>query len=121
MVGDAMAVSSVTTATARIRLVLPVPIAPMRAADSRSASTTRATMPDHSAPRASTRYTPPAPTYTKVSPRWVPVVMFALLGIGFVVIFLNYVGLVPGGTNNWYLLAGLGFILGGIITATQLH
>ncbi len=73
------------------------------------------------APTASTRYTPPTPTYAKVSPRWVPIVMFALLGLGFVVIFLNYVALLPGGTNNWYLLAGLGFILGGIITATQLH
>ena len=73
------------------------------------------------APSASTRYTPPTPTYTKVSPRWVPVVMFGLLALGFVVIFLNYVDVMPGGTNNWYLLAGLGFILGGIITATQLH
>lgn len=72
-------------------------------------------------PTASTRYTPPVPSYTKVSPRWVPVVMFGLLGLGFLLIFLNYVGIVPGGTNNWYLLAGLGFILGGIITATQLH
>lgn len=77
--------------------------------------------PDHDSPRASTRYTPPTPAYAKVSPRWVPIVMFALLGLGFLVIFCNYVGLVPGGTNNWYLLAGLGFILGGIITATQYH
>jgi hypothetical protein len=37
-----------------------------------------------------------------------------------VVIFLNYVAiLLPGATSNWYLLLGLGFILGGIITATQ--
>ena len=72
-------------------------------------------------PRASTRYTPPSPTHHQISAPWVAPVMFGLLGIGFVMIFLNYVGLLPGGTNNWYLLAGLGFILGGIVTATQLH
>jgi hypothetical protein len=47
--------------------------------------------------------------------------MFVLLGLGAVVIFLNYVGLLPGATSNWYLLAGLGFILGGIVTATNFH
>lgn len=72
-------------------------------------------------PDASRRYTPPVPQELKVSPRWVPVLMFALLAIGLVVIFLNYVGLLPGDTKNSYLLVGLGFILGGIVTATQYH
>ncbi len=74
-----------------------------------------------SAPRpdASSRYTPPVPKELKVSPPWVPVLMFALLGIGLVVIFLNYLGVLPGDTKNSYLLVGLGFILGGIMTATQ--
>ena len=53
------------------------------------------------------------------SPMWVPVLMFTLLGIGIIVILPNYVQLLPGATDNWYLLLGLGFILGGIITATQ--
>ena len=53
------------------------------------------------------------------SPMWVPVLMFTLLGIGIIVILLNYVQLLPGATDNWYLLLGLGFILGGISTATQ--
>ncbi len=70
-------------------------------------------------PEASSRYTPPVPRSQKVSPRWVPVLMFALLGIGLVVIFCNYLGVLPGGTKNTYLLVGLGAILGGIITATQ--
>ena len=71
--------------------------------------------------RASGRYTPPNPHYEDLpSPLWVPVLMFTLLGLGMLTIFLNYVQLVPGGeTSNWYLLLGLGFILGGIITATQ--
>ena len=45
--------------------------------------------------------------------------MFALLGLGVLVILLNYLELLPGAASNWYLLGGLGLILGGIITATQ--
>lgn len=70
-------------------------------------------------PEASSRYTPPIPQEYKVSPAWVPIVMFALLGIGLAIIFCNYLGVLPGGTKNSYLLVGLGSILGGIITATQ--
>src|SRR3546814_20653975 len=40
-------------------------------------------------PPAASRYTPPVPQYKKVSPPWVPVLMFALLGIGLAVIFLR--------------------------------
>jgi hypothetical protein len=72
-------------------------------------------------PEASSRYTPPIPQEFKVSPTWVPVVMFALLGLGGLVIFLNYLGLLPGGTDNLYLLLGLGLVLGGIVTSTQFH
>ena len=77
---------------------------------------------DQRRPDPSGRYTPPIPREVKVSPMWVPVLMFALLGLGLLVILLNYLGVVPGGeTNNWYLLLGLGLILGGIITATNYH
>jgi hypothetical protein len=72
-------------------------------------------------PAASSRYTPPIPSYKKVSPTWVPVLMFALLAVGLVVIFCNYLGVLPGDTKNSYLLVGLAFILGGIVTATQYH
>lgn len=72
-----------------------------------------------SRPEPSSRYTPPIPQSYKVSPRWVPILMFTLLGIGLVVIFCNYLGVLPGGTKNSYLLLGLGSILGGIMTATQ--
>lgn len=57
----------------------------------------------------------------KVSPTWVPVTMFGLLIAGALMIILNYMGWVPGGTSNWYLLGGLGLILGGIVAATQFH
>jgi Cell division protein CrgA len=67
----------------------------------------------------SSRYTPPVPKYVKESPRWVPVLMFALLILGALAIVLNYLGVVPHSPSNWYLLGGLGAILAGIITATQ--
>ena len=70
---------------------------------------------------ASGRYTPPIPREQKVSPIWVPILMFTLLGVGVLVIILNYVGLLPGDTKNAYLLLGLGFITAGFITATNYH
>lgn len=72
-----------------------------------------------SGPGASTRYTPPVPRELKSSPMWVPVLMFALLGIGMVLIFVNYLGVLPNGTSNVNLAIGLGAICGGIMVATQ--
>ena len=71
-------------------------------------------------PLPSGRYTPPIPREIKVSPIWVPILMFTLLGVGTLLILVNYTGVVWE-TNNWVLLGGLGCILGGIITATQYH
>src|SRR3954471_24102467 len=70
---------------------------------------------------ASGRYTPPIPRTQKVSPWWVPALMFTLLGAGVLVIILNYVGLLPGDTKNAYLLLGLALITGGFVTATNYH
>ena len=71
------------------------------------------------APAQSESRLPPIPKAVKVSPPWVPVLMFALLGIGCVMIMLNYLEILPGAASNWYLVGGLAFILGGIATATQ--
>jgi hypothetical protein len=74
------------------------------------------------APEAHGRYTPPIPKYEKVSPPWVPALMFTLLILGGLVIVLNYMNLLPGDdSSNWYLLLGLGLITGGFATATQYH
>jgi len=70
-------------------------------------------------PRSSGRYTPPIPREVKVSPRWVPVVMLALLGLGALVILLNYLDVLPGGAKNIYLLVGLLSITAGFVTATR--
>jgi len=67
------------------------------------------------------RYTPPVPKEFKVSPTWVPVLMFTLLGVGMLTIVTNYMGILPGGASNGYLLAGLVMITGGFITATRYH
>lgn len=53
------------------------------------------------------------------SPKWVPILMFTLFAVGAVTIVSNYLGVLPGGANTWYLVGGLGLILGGIVTATQ--
>ena len=53
------------------------------------------------------------------SPVWVPVLMFGLLALGTLLILANYTIEVLGMPNNWYLLGGLGMVLGGIIAATQ--
>jgi hypothetical protein len=45
--------------------------------------------------------------------------MFTLLGLGMVIIVINYLGVLPGGADNKYLLVGLGLITAGFITATR--
>ena len=70
-------------------------------------------------PKGSGRYTPPIPKEEKVSPRWVPVLMFALLILGMAVIVTNYLEVLPGDAKNTYLFLGLGLITAGFITATQ--
>ncbi len=41
------------------------------------------------------------------SPTWYVVTMFTLMGVGMLIILANYINLLPGGTNNMYLLIGL--------------
>jgi hypothetical protein len=72
-------------------------------------------------PAATARYTPPTPKAQKVSPLWVPALMFTLLGLGVVVIVANYLNLLPGDADNKYLVLGMALITGGFITATNYH
>ena len=51
----------------------------------------------------------------KGSPRWYGPAILALMGVGVVMIVLNYIGLVPGGTQPMWLFAGLGLIAVGFI------
>ena len=79
----------------------------------------KGTTPTESRATASTRYTPPVPRELKSSPMWVPVLMFVLLGLGMVLIFVNYLGVLPNGTSNVNLGIGLAAICAGIMVATQ--
>ena len=73
-------------------------------------------------PKPTSRYTPPIPRAEKVSPKWVPIVMFTSLGLGMLVILANYVSLLPGDEpSNLYLLLGLFLITTGFVTATKYH
>lgn len=73
-------------------------------------------------PKQTARYTPPIPKSEKVSPMWVPIIMFSALGLGMLVILANYVSLLPGdGPSNAYLLLGLVLITIGFVTATKYH
>lgn len=79
----------------------------------------RGRVTEKGATQTSSRYT--APTSAKQhapSPMWVPILMFALFGLGVVTIFVNYTAILWD-TRNAMTLVGLGMILGGLITATQ--
>lgn len=62
--------------------------------------------------KANRRPTPPSHKPTAVdekgpSPLWYVVTMFGLMAVGLVLILANYIGLLPGGTSNTYLIIGL--------------
>ena len=57
---------------------------------------------------------------TTPSAAWVTWLLFGLLIVGMLVIFVNYAQIF-GDTSNLVTLIGLGFILGGIMTATRLR
>ncbi len=65
---------------------------------------------------ASSRYTPPTPKDFYESPRWVPILMIALLAIGVLAILSRY--LIWDNTNT-PVLVGLAFLLGGLWVATK--
>lgn len=67
---------------------------------------------------SSGRYTPPsAAVKIKPSGRWVPYTVFGLLGLGLLTIVVNYMR--DDAASNWVIFLGLGFILSGIMVATQ--
>ncbi len=63
------------------------------------------------------RYTAPTPSGAKASPSWWPVLMFGLLGIGILLIIVDYAGLLPGTPNNWMLVPAMVCIAAGLFAA----
>jgi hypothetical protein len=93
---------------------------------SSSGSKTGDSNSDSKTPVSSGRYTPRAtPVATTAtrgadeSPAWVAWLMFALFGIGLLIIVINYTN-IWWDANNWALVAGLVAIVLGFITATRL-
>jgi hypothetical protein len=99
----------------------PRPKAPTKSAgkpDKPSGKSKAAKSSGRTTPKASSRYTPPTPKTVVKSPLWVPVLMFSLFACGVLVVVANYLGLLPGEQQNWYLLLGLAEITGGFVVAT---
>lgn len=69
------------------------------------------------------KYVPPPKPRPKPSPRWVPVLFFTFLAIGFVSIMARYIlSSTPSLTffdNDWFLWGGLLLIAGAFGVATQ--
>jgi hypothetical protein len=62
-------------------------------------------------------YTPPKPAKPKPSPRWVPIVGLALIGVGVLQVILTYIIPMPGGNLN--LIMGFVLMAGGLIALSQ--
>ena len=85
----------------------------------RTATSGRATPPKSR--DVNQRYTAPIPKSVRHSPPWFGPVLLGLLIVGLLLIVGNYVGILPGGTSNWYLIGGLVGIVIGAMMATQYH
>jgi hypothetical protein len=64
------------------------------------------------------RYTAPIPRSKRQSPPWFGWLLGVLALVGVALVVLNYLGLLPGGTNGWYLLAGVVFLASAFVAAT---
>jgi hypothetical protein len=93
---------------------------PAKATSQGNPAKASAAKPGRTTPKAGApgRYTPPTPKTKVSSPLWVPALMFALIVTGVLVVITNYLGLLPGEQQNWYLMLGLGEITAGFIVAT---
>lgn len=80
-------------------------------------------MPKSKGRRKPKRQITPPPTHKddKVSPPWYAAVMFSLMGLGVLVIILNYIELVPGGQQSLFLYSGLGLIAIGFLMTMNFH
>lgn len=67
------------------------------------------------------KYQPPPKPKPPPSPRWVPVVFFTFMGIGFAVILARYVfaSSYPMLDQNWILWAGLALMAAAFGVATR--
>lgn len=67
------------------------------------------------------KYIPPPKPKPKPSPRWLPVVFFACLALGFISIMSRYIlsAPIPLFDSDWFLWGGLGMMALALAAATQ--
>ena len=81
-------------------------------------------MPKSKGRRKPGRQTPTAPPPrkdTKVSPAWYAALMFSLMGIGVLLIVVNYIGVIGGDFNRIFLWSGLTLIGAGFMMTLNYH
>jgi hypothetical protein len=64
---------------------------------------------------------PPPPKEDKTSPTWYVALMFSLMAIGAILIILNYLGVLPGGSDSKWLYSGLAGIGVGFLMTLNFH
>jgi hypothetical protein len=72
-------------------------------------------------PRQRPQPAKPEPKKHKESPIWYVARMFGVMAIGALLVILNYIGIVPGGTKSIYLYSGLGLIAVGFLMTLNYH
>jgi len=61
-------------------------------------------------PKQRTQPAKPAADKHPESPTWYVALMFGVMAIGAILVILNYIGVLPGGTDSKWLYSGLGLI-----------
>lgn len=67
------------------------------------------------------RYTPPKDRSQQRSPLWLVTLIISLILMGLIIIIVNQVGSLPGGTQARYLFLGFGLFVAGFFCTTQLR
>jgi hypothetical protein len=70
-------------------------------------------------PMARGRITAKRPVSDDHSPRWYGLMIVGLLGLGMLIIVLNYLDVLPGSVSSWYLVVGLAVMFSGFYLATR--
>jgi hypothetical protein len=79
----------------------------------------RKTVGRYVAPEARGKVTVRRPVSDDHSPRWYGWLIVALLGLGMLIIILNYLAVLPGSVSSWYLVGGLAVMFAGFYLSTR--
>ncbi|HUZ41207.1 MAG TPA: cell division protein CrgA [Acidimicrobiales bacterium] len=79
----------------------------------------RKTVGRYVAPEARGKVTARRPVSDDHSPRWYGWLIVALLGLGMLIVILNYLAVLPGSVSSWYLVGGLAVMFAGFYLATR--